>query len=199
MAAKLFLSLCFLTVSLASPLGVTGAEPSREWMMAHPELDAKPAMDWLKAHRLSEEEFIRAIREPGTVILDASDRKTYKLLHIAGAVHLTGKELESAEAVARILPDKEARILLYENNNYRTVTEQFWRKGSMMSQPYSADNREWSSENIEVYQVLYAHGYRHIYELAPYIRVDRSKLPLVASMSSVDLGQPVALSLSVAP
>ena len=159
-----------------------------------PVSDARPAMQWLKAHRLSEEAFVQMSQEPETVILDTSDSETYRLVHVAGARHLTWQELEDAEAVAKVLPDKEARVLIYENNNYRTVRRRF-EINQRMAVAESFDDREWSGENIAVYQALSRLGYQHVYELAPYVRIDRSELPLVAHMVSIDLDTPVALSL----
>ena len=41
-----------------------------------------------REHRLSEEDFIRAAAEPGTIILDARSRDKYEQIHVKGAVHL---------------------------------------------------------------------------------------------------------------
>lgn len=63
--------------------------------------DANPAIDMpgylqvareAAAHRatrrVSEEEFIRMSREPGTIVLDARSREKYDELHVKGAVNL---------------------------------------------------------------------------------------------------------------
>ena len=39
--------------------------------------------------RLSEADFVRMSREPGTVVLDARSREKYDELHVAGAIHLS--------------------------------------------------------------------------------------------------------------
>src|SRR6266536_1358142 len=41
------------------------------------------------ARRLTESEFLRLSREPGTMVLDARSREKYDELHVAGAVNLT--------------------------------------------------------------------------------------------------------------
>ena len=41
-----------------------------------------------EARRVSEEEFIRMSREPGTLVLDARSRDKYDELHVKGAINL---------------------------------------------------------------------------------------------------------------
>lgn len=186
--AKLFLSAC-----LCATLPAWSAHSAPN--LAAP--DFRQAEEWLQEHRLSEDAFIRLSREPGTVVLDVSDGETYRLLHVAGARHLTWQELADADAVGKVLPDRETRILIYENNNYRTVRRRFETHQSMAAE-FSEERRS-SGENVAVCRALQRHGYRHIYELAPYVRIDRSQLPLVASMTAVELGQPVEFRLLAVP
>lgn len=187
-ATTLFRCSCFLAALL-----VCSSSPAS----AAPETDPQPAVAWLQAHRLSEETFIRLSREPGTVVLEVSDGDAYRLLHVVGARHLTRAELEDAEAVSKVLPDKEARVLIYENNNYRTVRRQFETNQALAVE--FLDAREWSSENLATYLALLRHGYQRVYELAPYVRIDRSQLPLVANVAPVDLDRAVGLTLLAAP
>ena len=192
---------CFLLMAAMTLPGLRGlAAPA----------DSKPSAKqegnsivWLRTHGLSEEEFIQASKEPGTVIIDASDRETYKLLHIAGAVHLSVPEM-TAESLGKILPNKNARILIYQNNNYRAREKQL-APGYLAGKGRAFTNElgdplvgSWSGDDEVTCAALRQHGYTNIYGLATYIRIDRSKLPLVASMSSAYLDQPVTLSLATA-
>src|SRR5258706_13502503 len=62
--------------------------------------------------RVSEEEFVRMSRAPGSVVLDARSREKYDELHIKGAVNLSFPDI-TIDSLQRVLPDKDARILIY--------------------------------------------------------------------------------------
>ena len=59
--------------------------------------------------RVSEDEFIRMAREPGTVVLDARSERLYRLRHVEGAVNLTFPEF-TAETLARLIPTRDTRL-----------------------------------------------------------------------------------------
>ena len=50
-------------------------------------------------------------REPGTELLDAPSHEKHEALHIKGALDLCFPDI-SIESLARLLPDKHARILI---------------------------------------------------------------------------------------
>jgi hypothetical protein len=138
--------------------------------------DANPAIDmdgYLRvsreaaAHRqtrrLSEEEFIRMSREPGTIILDARSKQKFDELHVKGAINLSFPDL-AVETLARTIPDKAMRILIYCNNNFLNAEGPFPAK--MPS----------ASLNLSTYIALYNYGYLNVYELAPLIDIKASKL-----------------------
>src|SRR5688500_17966324 len=66
--------------------------------------------------RLSEAEFLRMSKFPGVIVLDARSREKYDELHIKGAMSLPFPDIAVA-SLAEKLPDKNARILIYCNNN----------------------------------------------------------------------------------
>ena len=70
-----------------------------------------------ESHRLSEEEFLRFAREPGTIVLDARSREKYDELHIAGAINLSFPDI-AVDTLRRTIPDRSTRILIYCNNNF---------------------------------------------------------------------------------
>lgn len=115
------------------------------------------------ARRVSEAEFIRMAREPGTVVLDARSERLYRLRHIAGAVNLSFPEF-TAETLARAIPTKDTRVLIYCNNNFRGAPE---------SLPVKAIA---SALNVSTYVSLLTYGYRNVYELGPVIEVAGAKL-----------------------
>jgi len=113
--------------------------------------------------RLSEDEFIRMSREPGTVIVDARSREKYDELHVKGAINLSFPDI-AFESLERTIPDKGTRILIYCNNNFRAGVPAFPTKKAS------------ASLNLSTYIALFDYGYRNVYELAPLLDRETSKL-----------------------
>jgi phage shock protein E len=128
---------------------------------------ARTAARHRESHRLTEAEFIRMAAEPRTTVLDARSAEKYRRLHIAGAVNLTFADI-SEESLARLLPDKDGRILIYCNNNFVGDESAFPRKLAS------------ASLNLSTYVALYDYGYRNVYELAPLLDVRAAKVRLVS-------------------
>ena len=169
-AVHLLLSLCLLAPSTR----------------AADEADQRPPI------QLSEEDFIRLSREPWTVVLDTSAPETYRWLHVAGALHLTREEMNAA-SLAQIIPDKDTRVLLYENNHYHAYEKaRATGRTNEMGVPFAGD---WSGDAFMDSLTLREHGYHRLYALASYVRIDRGSLPLVADADGVDLGRPLVMSL----
>ena len=121
-----------------------------------------------ESRRLTEEEFIRMSREPDTVILDARSREKYEVLHIKGALNLSFPDI-TVDSLKSTFPDKNARILIYCNNNFVGAKEAFPPKAAF------------ASLNLSTYIALYSYGYRNVYELGPLLDVKTAKLELVSS------------------
>jgi hypothetical protein len=113
--------------------------------------------------RVSEAEFIRMSREPGTVILDARSREKYDELHVKGAINLSFPDI-AIETLRAVIPDTATRILIYCNNNFANAEGPFPAKLAT------------ASLNLSTYIALYNYGYRNVYELAPLIDIRRSQL-----------------------
>lgn len=118
--------------------------------------------------RLSEDDFIRMSRELGTVILDARSKEKFDELHIKGAINLSFPDI-AVESLKQTFPDKNARILIYCNNNFQGEERAFPTKAPT------------ASLNLSTYIALYSYGYMNVYELGPLIDVKNSKLELVAT------------------
>jgi hypothetical protein len=116
---------------------------------------------------LSEEEFIRMSREPGTVVLDARSREKFDGLHVRGAISLPFSDIAIASLDAAI-PDRNTRILIYCNNNFANAEAPFPAKIAR------------ASLNLSTYIALYSYGYRNVYELEPLVDLKASKLPFVS-------------------
>ena len=100
--------LLLLTSLVAAPLLASGPaavprNPAID-MDAHLRLTREAAAA-REGHRVTEEEFLRISREPGTVILDARSREKYDALHVRGAVNLSFPDITAATLAAAI-PDK---------------------------------------------------------------------------------------------
>ncbi len=159
------------TVLLAL-FGVGSAVASADTHIANPQIDmaeylriTREAAAHRESHRVSEAEFLRMSREPGTIILDARSRDKYDLLHVRGAVNLSFPDI-TIDSLARTLPDKNARILIYCNNNFVNEPEAFPSKMPA------------ASLNLSTYIALYTYGYRNVYELGPLLDVEHTRLVL---------------------
>jgi phage shock protein E len=118
--------------------------------------------------RISERQFIRMAAEPATVILDARSAEMYGLLHVKGARNLSLPDI-TAEELARVIPSKDTRILIYCNNNF-------------LNEPLAFPSKlPAASLNIHTINVLHAYGYRNVYELGPLIDIRRSRLSFEGS------------------
>ena len=124
---------------------------------------AREAAQHREARRVSEEEFMRMSREPGTVVLDARSRDKYDELHVKGAINLPFPDI-AIESLKATIPDKDTRILIYCNNNFADAEGPFPAKIAR------------ASLNLSTYIALYSYGYRNIYELGPLVELRQSKL-----------------------
>jgi hypothetical protein len=113
--------------------------------------------------RVTEDQFIQMSRDPGTIIFDARSDNRYKGLHIKGAKHLSFTEI-TVPALAKVIPDKSTRILIYCNNNFLNAPNNFAEKVAS------------ASLNIHTFNTLYSYGYTNVYELGPLIDFKKAKL-----------------------
>ena len=126
------------------------------------------AAQYREPRRVTEEEFIRMSQEPGTIILDARSKQKYEELHIKGAINLSFPDI-TIESLNSLIPDKNTRILIYCNNNFRGAEGPFPSKNPMVSL------------NLSTYISLYTYGYRNVYELGPLIDIKASRLEFETS------------------
>ena len=124
------------------------------------------AMNYRAERRVPEGEFLRLSREPGAIVLDARSREKFAMLHVEGAINLPFPDIDP-ESLARILPDKQAHILIYCNNNFAGAPRAMPRKKMQVAL------------NLSTFTTLYGYGYRNLYELEPLLEVDQTRLPLV--------------------
>lgn len=124
-----------------------------------------------ESHRVTEAEFIRLSKEPGTVILDARSAEKFALLHVRGARNLSLPDITEQE-LAKVIPSKNTRVLIYCNNNF-------------LDQPLAFPSKLPSASlNIHTLNVLFAYGYTNVYELGPLIDIDESRLEFDGALST---------------
>ena len=159
-----------LAALLAATARGADAPPPEATPIINPAIDAGAylrtafeAMRLREERRVSEAEFIRMSREPGTVVLDARSKARFDELHLEGAINLSFPDI-AIETLATTLPDKGVRILIYCNNNFRNA------EGPFPSKLPSA------SLNLSTWVALFDYGYRNVWELAPLIDVEATAL-----------------------
>ena len=118
--------------------------------------------------RVTEEEFIRMAADPATVVLDARSAEKFKLLHVQGAKNLSLPDMTEQE-LARVIPSKSTRVLIYCNNNFLNAPEAFPVK--KLSAPL----------NVYTINVLYSYGYTNVYELGPLLDINAARLKFAGS------------------
>jgi rhodanese-like protein len=167
MLVALLATLAFFATLSAAAQGVSDADAP----IINPAIDEAAylrtigsALGHRASHRLSEAEFIRMSGEPGTIVLDARSRAKFDELHVAGAVNLSFPDI-AIDSLALTLPDKDARILIYCNNNFSGAESAFPSKLPS------------ASLNLPTYVALYDYGYRNVWELGPLIDVAATALP----------------------
>jgi hypothetical protein len=136
-------------------------------MEAHLRLSGEAALA-RETHRVTEEEFLRMSREPGTVILDARSAARYAELHVKGAVNLSFPDITAA-SLAAVIPDRATRVLIYCNNNFVHADSPFPTKLPA------------ASLNLSTYVSLFIYGYRNVWELGPLLDAKSCRLELESS------------------
>jgi hypothetical protein len=121
-----------------------------------------------ESRRLSEDDFLKMSKEEGVIVLDARSKAMYDLLHVKGAINLPFPDI-AIDSVKKTLPDKDAKILIYCNNNFIGNELAFASKAPV------------ASLNISTYISLYSYGYKNVYELGPRLNPAKSKLTFVSN------------------
>jgi len=155
---------------LAFVLSISCFAPAAAAQSVNPAIDmagylkvSQEAAQHREIRRVSEEEFLLMSREPGTIVLDARSKEKFDELHVKGAINLSFPDI-AVESLAKTIPDKATRILIYCNNNFANAEGPFPTKIPR------------ASLNLSTYIALYSYGYRNVYELGPLVDLKQSKL-----------------------
>jgi len=108
-------------------------------------------------HRLSWDDFARAARAGGALLLDARSADAFARGHLKGAVNLPFTDFTDEALRAVIGDDSDRPIYIYCNNNFRD------------HRPPVALKRAPMALNIPTFVSLHGYGYRNVWELADVI------------------------------
>ncbi len=132
---------------------------------------AQEAAKHRTTHRVTEDDFIKMSGEKGTIVLDARSKEMFDLLHVDGAINISFPNID-IESLKKTLPDKDARILIYCNNNF---TDPSKPAGKGIAAQAFASKAPVASLNISTFISLYSYGYKNVYELAPLVDPDEDE------------------------
>jgi Rhodanese-like domain len=121
-----------------------------------------------ESKRLTEAEFIKAMQEKDVIILDARSTRNFDRRHISGAVNLPFTEFTASD-LAKVIPKKDSKVLIYCNNNFDGSPRSFQTKAPV------------TALNLSTYVSLLGYGYTNIYELGPLLEVSITKIPFVGT------------------
>lgn len=104
------------TLSFLSSMILAQTKPALVDFDAYETLTAE-VKEHRKSRMLTTEEFARVSREKKVIILDTRSDAMYKAVHVKGAIHLNFSDF-TQDNLARIIPSRDYKILIYCNNNF---------------------------------------------------------------------------------
>jgi len=151
--------------------------------------DFKGLVAEVEAHRAARlidlDTFLKMSKEPGVIILDSRSAFRYERVHVKGAKHLAFTDF-TQDALAKVIPSFDTKILIYCNNNFDGNQVDFASKVAMPRlRPQSAAvGSQLSAQakplmmalNIPTYINLYGYGYWNVYELNELVNVDDPRI-----------------------
>jgi len=117
---------------------------------------SKELVDYRASRLIDIEKFNVYSSEENTIILDTRSKAAYDKIHIEGAIHLNFSDF-TEDALAKVVKDKNTRLLIYCNNNFKSSRKALMNKMTPLAL------------NIPTFINLYGYGYTNIYELDEYL------------------------------
>lgn len=114
--------------------------------------------------------------DPETIILDTRSAEAFEMGHIDGAIHLNFSDFTD-EKLAKVIPSKDARILIYCNNNFTDNVA-----------PVPVKRIELAL-NVPTFINLYGYGYQNIYELEGAYSLSDPKIAWLAGDTAFQTSQ----------
>lgn len=112
--------------------------------------------------------------EAGTIILDTRSAKAFEMGHINGAINLPFSDFTD-EKLAKVIPEKTSRILIYCNNNFSDNVNPIMLK------------RVELALNVPTFVNLWGYGYENIYELGSYTESSDPRVDWVSQFDTLFL------------
>lgn len=106
--------------------------------------------------------FAKMMVEDDVLVLDTRSKAAYDDIHIKGAVHLNFSDF-TADKLAKVIPSKKTRILIYCNNNFLDGGLSLASKSLRLAL------------NIPTFINLVGYGYKDVYELQNVISLKDAK------------------------
>ena len=185
---RLTLTLLLVTASVAAaqPKGLDTVKRYPQALVSFE--DFKALVAEVEAHRASRlidlNTFLKMSKEPKTIIFDARSDFRFERKHLAGAKHLSFSDF-TAENLAKLIPDRNTRILIYCNNNFDGDQVDFATKAApRFDQPPKPPESQILGNrkpvmlalNIPTFINLYGYGYRNVYELDELVNIDDKRI-----------------------
>jgi hypothetical protein len=155
---------CALILGLATPALAKAPPPD------NPEIDyagyqrlVVDLRDYRAQRRLGWNDFARAARADGALLLDARSESAFRAGHIAGAVNLPFTDFTADALRAVIGANADRPIYIYCNNNFTNDRPPVVTKVARLSL------------NVQTFVNLYGYGYKNIWELADRIDFENPK------------------------
>ncbi len=160
----------FISISLLLMTSIMIAQPSSKEQLSPSNVDYSSfskltvEVEQLRLDRLiSIHEFNTMAQEENTIILDTRSKAAFDRKHFKGAIHLNFSDF-TTEKLAKVIPSKNTRILIYCNNNISNDPQNFPGKLPPLAL------------NIPTFINLVGYGYENIYELENLLEEDYALL-----------------------
>lgn len=111
-----------------------------------------------------------------TIILDTRSADAFEMGHIDGAIHLNFSDFTD-DKLAKVIPSRDTRILIYCNNNFTDVVA-----------PVPVKRIELAL-NVPTFINLYGYGYQDIYELEGAYSLSDPKIAWIAGDTAFQTSQ----------
>ncbi|WP_299432342.1 rhodanese-like domain-containing protein [uncultured Aquimarina sp.] len=129
---------------------------------------SEEVLEYRQARLVPLDQFLDFAKDTGTILLDTRSESAYNKKHLKGAIHLNFSDF-TEKKLAKLIPDKTTRILIYCNNNIDGDTLNFPTKKLPLAL------------NIPTFINLYGYGYKYIYELSSLVPIRDKRLKFIGS------------------
>ncbi len=127
-------------------------------------------LEYRKERLIPLETFLQYMTDQNTILLDTRSESAYQQKHLKGATHINFSDFTEGK-LAKKIPSKKTRILIYCNNNIDGDPINFASKMAPLAL------------NIPTFINLYGYGYKNVYELSSLVPIKDQRLQFDGSFS----------------